>query len=139
MRKGSYARSAPNAPTGCSSSANGIYKRSWPSTSSTIAPAAATKDTTCACEAPDDSPDIIPLPAPPDRINRNRVLGGLIHEYKPAAWTTRSDQITEFRRYYGTCGGSERPRTSCSLLMLSSGASADTRWVSTLRRHHLAP
>jgi putative transposase len=34
--------------------------------------------------APDD-PDIIPFPAQPDRIRRNRVLGGLINQYKPAA------------------------------------------------------
>jgi putative transposase len=35
--------------------------------------------------APDDSVDVIPLPAPPDQIRRNRVLGGLVNEYRPAA------------------------------------------------------
>ena len=35
--------------------------------------------------APDDSPDIIPLPALADRIRRKPVLGGLINEYEPAA------------------------------------------------------
>jgi putative transposase len=35
--------------------------------------------------APDDNPDIIPLPAPPDRIRRNPVLGGMINQYHPAA------------------------------------------------------
>jgi putative transposase len=35
--------------------------------------------------APDDNPDIIPLPVPPDRIRRNSVLGGLINQYKSAA------------------------------------------------------
>ena len=31
--------------------------------------------------APDDSPDIIPLPAPAHRIRRKPVLGGLINQY----------------------------------------------------------
>jgi putative transposase len=35
--------------------------------------------------APDDSPDIIPLPAPPHRIRRKLVLGRLINQYQPAA------------------------------------------------------
>jgi putative transposase len=35
--------------------------------------------------APDDSENVIPLPAPPHQIRRNRVLGGLINEYKSAA------------------------------------------------------
>jgi hypothetical protein len=35
--------------------------------------------------APDDSPDIIPFPAPADRIRRKSVLGGLINDYKAAA------------------------------------------------------
>ena len=35
--------------------------------------------------APDDSPDIIPFPAPADRIRRKSVLGGLINEYAAAA------------------------------------------------------
>ena len=35
--------------------------------------------------APDDSPDIIPFPAPADRIRRKPVLGGLINEYEAAA------------------------------------------------------
>ena len=35
--------------------------------------------------APDDNPDIIPLPAPPDRIRVNPVFGGLINQYYPAA------------------------------------------------------
>jgi transposase InsO family protein len=33
--------------------------------------------------APDDSPDIIALVAPPDQIRRKRVLGGLINQYQP--------------------------------------------------------
>lgn len=35
--------------------------------------------------APDDSPDIIPFPAPPGRIRRKSVLGGLINQYEAAA------------------------------------------------------
>ena len=35
--------------------------------------------------APDDSPDIIPPPAPAHRIRRKPVLGGLINQYRPAA------------------------------------------------------
>ena len=35
--------------------------------------------------APDDSPDIIPFPAPADRIRRKSVLGGLINEDEAAA------------------------------------------------------
>jgi hypothetical protein len=35
--------------------------------------------------APDDSPNIIPFPAPADRIRRKPVLGGLTNEYETAA------------------------------------------------------
>jgi putative transposase len=35
--------------------------------------------------APDDSPDIISLPAPAHRIRRKPVPGGLINHYQPAA------------------------------------------------------
>ena len=35
--------------------------------------------------APDDSPDIIPFAAPPDRIRRKPVLGGPINQYEPVA------------------------------------------------------
>jgi putative transposase len=35
--------------------------------------------------APDDNPDIIPFPAPPDQIRRIPVLGGLINQYQAAA------------------------------------------------------
>jgi hypothetical protein len=35
--------------------------------------------------APDDSPNIVPFPAPADRIRRKSVLGGLISEYRAAA------------------------------------------------------
>jgi putative transposase len=35
--------------------------------------------------APGDSPDIIPFPAPPDRIRRKPVFGGLINQYEAAA------------------------------------------------------
>ena len=35
--------------------------------------------------APDDSPNIIPFPAPADRIRRKSVLGGLTNEYETAA------------------------------------------------------
>jgi hypothetical protein len=38
-----------------------------------------------ALRAPDDNPDIIPFPAPPDRICRKPVLGGLINQYQVAA------------------------------------------------------
>jgi hypothetical protein len=34
---------------------------------------------------PDDAPNVIPLPAPPHRIRRRQLLGGLINEYQPAA------------------------------------------------------
>jgi putative transposase len=35
--------------------------------------------------APDDAPNVIPFPAPPDQIPRRQLLGGLINEYQPAA------------------------------------------------------
>ncbi len=35
--------------------------------------------------APDDAPNVIPFPAPPHRIRRRQILGGLINEYQPAA------------------------------------------------------
>jgi putative transposase len=35
--------------------------------------------------APHDNPDIIPFPAPPYRIRRKSVLGGLINQYQAAA------------------------------------------------------
>ena len=35
--------------------------------------------------APDDSPDIIPCPAPAGRIRRKPILGGLINQYQAAA------------------------------------------------------
>jgi putative transposase len=35
--------------------------------------------------APDDDPEVIPLPITPDRIKRRRRLGGLLNEYQPAA------------------------------------------------------
>lgn len=35
--------------------------------------------------APDDTPDVIPLPAPPQQIRSRQLLGGLINEYPPAA------------------------------------------------------
>lgn len=35
--------------------------------------------------ASDDSPNIVPFPAPADRIRRKPVLGGLINEYEAAA------------------------------------------------------
>lgn len=34
--------------------------------------------------APDDAPNVIPFPAPPHRIRRRQLLGGLINEYQPA-------------------------------------------------------
>jgi putative transposase len=34
---------------------------------------------------PDDAPNVIPFPAPPHRIRRQQVLGGLINEYRAAA------------------------------------------------------
>jgi Integrase core domain len=36
-------------------------------------------------QAPDDAPNVIPLPAPPHQIHQRRLLGGLINEYQPAA------------------------------------------------------
>jgi transposase InsO family protein len=35
--------------------------------------------------APDDPPNVIPFPGPASQIRRNRVLGGLINEYRTAA------------------------------------------------------
>jgi putative transposase len=35
--------------------------------------------------APDDDPNVIPLPIPPGRITRRQRLGGLLTEYHPAA------------------------------------------------------
>jgi putative transposase len=35
--------------------------------------------------APDDNPNVIPLPVPVGRIRRRRILGGLINEYQTAA------------------------------------------------------
>lgn len=35
--------------------------------------------------APDDDANVIPFPTPSDQIRRRTILGGLIHEYKPAA------------------------------------------------------
>jgi transposase InsO family protein len=35
--------------------------------------------------APDDNPNVIPIPVPVGRIRRRRVLGGLINEYQAAA------------------------------------------------------
>ena len=35
--------------------------------------------------APDDTPNVIPFPAPPHQIRRRQLLGGLINEYQPAA------------------------------------------------------
>jgi putative transposase len=35
--------------------------------------------------APDDAPNVIPFLAPPHRIRRRKLLGGLINEYQPAA------------------------------------------------------
>lgn len=35
--------------------------------------------------ARDDAPDVIPFPAPPPRIRRRQLLGGLINEYQSAA------------------------------------------------------
>lgn len=35
--------------------------------------------------APDDDPDMLPLPAGPDQIMRRQRLGGLLNEYQPAA------------------------------------------------------
>jgi putative transposase len=35
--------------------------------------------------APDDAPNVIPFPAPPHKIRRRQLLGGLINEYQPAA------------------------------------------------------
>jgi hypothetical protein len=35
--------------------------------------------------APDDTHNLIPFPAPPHRIRRRQILGGLINEYQPAA------------------------------------------------------
>jgi putative transposase len=47
-------------------------------------------------QAPDDSPDLIPLPAPPDRIRRKPILGGLINQSQAAAWPARSDPWPSF-------------------------------------------
>ena len=84
MRKGSYGPSALSALTGCSSSANGIcvvlseYVEHYNTGRSH-------QEHDMSLRAPDDSPDIIPLPAPVHRIRRKPVLGGLINHYQPAA------------------------------------------------------
>ena len=38
-----------------------------------------------ALRAPDDRPNVIPVPPPADQIRRRTILGGLINEYRPAA------------------------------------------------------
>jgi putative transposase len=35
--------------------------------------------------APDDAPNVVPLPVPPHQVRRRQLLGGLINEYHPAA------------------------------------------------------
>jgi putative transposase len=35
--------------------------------------------------APDDAPNVIPFPAPPHKLHRRQLLGGLVNEYQPAA------------------------------------------------------
>ncbi|MET9259513.1 integrase core domain-containing protein [Amycolatopsis sp. NPDC004079] len=35
--------------------------------------------------APDDDPNVVPLPTPPDRVKRTRRLAGLLNDYLPAA------------------------------------------------------
>ena len=35
--------------------------------------------------APDDDPNVIPLPVRTDKIRRRSILGGLLTEYQPAA------------------------------------------------------
>jgi transposase InsO family protein len=35
--------------------------------------------------APDDDPNVIPLPSAPNQITRGQRLGGLLNEYQPAA------------------------------------------------------
>lgn len=35
--------------------------------------------------APDDDPDVVPLPTPPDRVKRTRRLARLLNDYLPAA------------------------------------------------------
>jgi putative transposase len=35
--------------------------------------------------APDDAPNVVPLPVPPYQVRRRQLLGGLINEYHPAA------------------------------------------------------
>jgi len=80
---GSSARHGPDAPTGCSSPANGTHASSRPSTSSTTTPDAAIKDTDSAC-APRRRTQRNPFPAPPHQIRRRQLLGGLINEHQPA-------------------------------------------------------
>ena len=97
MRKGSCSPPGPRSPTGCSSSASGTCGRSWPE-----------------CEAhyngrrPHRSRHLRP-PRPDHpvadlsrkRIQRQSLLGGLINEYKRAAYKPRSGPVAEFRNPQG--------------------------------------
>ena len=77
----------------------------------------ATKDTDSAC-APDDAPNVIPLPTPSHWIRGRQRLGGLINEYQPAGQRARSGPVAEFERYYRY----NRPRYSTAA---ASGADLD--------------
>src|SRR5271165_7491098 len=100
MPRDGYAAHVPSAPTGCSSTTNGTFYRSWTTTSPITT---ATARTSPASNDPPDHDDQagVPLDLP---VQRRKVLGGVINEYYRAAladlMNTRSGAVRwVFERY----------------------------------------
>ena len=81
MRNDSCSPPGRRSPTGCSSSANGICGRSWPSTRATTTGGAPIRSRQLRPPRPDHP--VADLSK--ERIKRRPVLGGLINEYERAA------------------------------------------------------